>query len=110
MSKSLTERLALRAQKNLPSSRVPNRACFLAYRKEIEDALLAGWSKLSVWNLLCEEGKIAFSYKTFRRYISELTDTEGRATASPTKVPSVSKPSTTTGFTFNAVPNLKELI
>jgi hypothetical protein len=70
---TLTERIAARvlAQSTAPQSQL-NRAVFLGVRNEVQRALDDGWSVLAVYRVLHEDGRVAFSYQAFRRYVSTL--------------------------------------
>lgn len=73
MAATLTERIAARvlAQSSAPKSQL-NRAVFLGVRSDVQRALDDGWSVLAVYRVLHEDGRIAFSYQAFRRYVNTL--------------------------------------
>ncbi|WP_322063360.1 TraK family protein [Paraburkholderia sp. J63] len=73
MAATLTERIAARvlAQSSAPQSQL-NRAVFLGVRNEVQRALDDGWSVLAVYRTLHADGRIAFSYQAFRRYVNTL--------------------------------------
>ncbi|QDQ40840.1 conjugal transfer protein TraK [Legionella geestiana] len=113
MSKTLSERLALCASQQSAFSASRHRVNFLLYREEIESALQKGWSSRAIWQMLTNEGRISFSYKTFCAYVrqsigNQNTDLEEKPVKTPVKTSAQS--SAIPGFTFNATPNLKELI
>lgn len=60
------------AIKKKPSRRAKNRATFLALRVDVKQALDDGWPVKSIWETLNEEGKIDFSYQSFRVYVNRL--------------------------------------
>ena len=72
MGKTLSERVATRATKNKPSRSAQNRGTFLALRYEVRQALDDGWPVKTIWETLQEEGKITFSYQSFRGYANRL--------------------------------------
>jgi len=72
MAKNLSERIAAMAIKKKPSRRAQNRATFLALRVDVKQALDDGWPVKSIWETLHEEGKVDFSYQSFRVYVNRL--------------------------------------
>ena len=72
MAKTLSERIADRVRQEKTSVGAQNRAAFLALRSEIAQALDDGWLMRKVWGQLQEEGKISFSYQTFRLLVKSL--------------------------------------
>ncbi|MDP3331894.1 MAG: TraK family protein [Methylococcaceae bacterium] len=72
MAKNLSERIAAMAIKKKPSRRAKNRATFLALRVDVKQALDDGWPVKSIWETLHEEGKVDFSYQSFRVYVNRL--------------------------------------
>ena len=72
MGKSLSERIAARAANSKPSRRAQNRGAFLALRSEVEQALDDGWPVKTIWETLHQEGKVTFSYQSFRGYANRL--------------------------------------
>ena len=81
MGKSLSERIAARAANNKPSRSAQNRGAFLALRGEVEQALDDGWPVKTIWATLHQEGKVTFSYQSFRGYANRLI--LARAQAAP---------------------------
>ena len=79
MGKSLSERIAARAASNKPSRRAQNRGAFLALRSEVEQALDDGWPVKTIWETLHQEGKVTFSYQSFRGYANRLILSRGQA-------------------------------
>ncbi|KTD03713.1 TraK [Legionella geestiana] len=113
MSKTLSERLALCASQKSGFSASRHRVDFLLYLEEIESALQKGWSSRAIWQMLTNEGRITFSYKTFCAYVRQSFSTqqpESKDKTVITPVKTSAQSSAIPGFTFNAVPNLKELI
>lgn len=112
MHKDLSARIAERVKKQRISSRDQNRAVFLALRPEIAKAMQDGWSVMTIWRTLKDEDKITFSYQAFRLYVNKLV----HPSAPPGSSSNQSGPSGTghpqkaSGFTFNPIPNLEELI
>ncbi|MEB0134563.1 TraK family protein [Actimicrobium sp. CCC2.4] len=66
--KSLSERIADSALKNSYGRNDRNRAAFILVRGDVSKAVDDGYSLLSIWETLCEEGRIPYTYQTFRRY------------------------------------------
>jgi len=110
---SLSERIAERAKKTKKQARGgANRAAFLAQRDEIANAIGDGWPIKDIWQTLCEEGSISFSYDAFINYVRKLiTDKKQSPSGSLPKtlaakqitepaVP-VPKPNQTPGFEFD---------
>ena len=72
MAKSLSQRIADRMSKKPASAGGQNRAAFLALKPDIEDALADRWPVKNIWETLYAEGKIRFSYQSFRKYVNTL--------------------------------------
>jgi hypothetical protein len=66
--KSLSERIADSALKNCDGRNDRNRAAFILIRGDVSKAVDDGYSLLSIWEALHEEGRIPYTYQTFRRY------------------------------------------
>lgn len=66
--KSLSERIADSALKNSVGRNDRNRAAFILIRGEVSNAVENGYSLLSIWETLHDEGRISYTYQTFRRY------------------------------------------
>src|SRR4051794_33767938 len=79
MGKTLSERVATRVAKKKPSRSALNRGAFLALRSEVKQALDDGWPVKTIWETLQEEGKITFSYQSFRGYANRLILSRGKA-------------------------------
>jgi len=79
MKKSLSERIADRAQKEKGSQKAKNLAAFLAVRDDIRRALADGWSGKDVYDTLHAEGKITVSYAAFLGYVRRLLTPESPA-------------------------------
>ena len=114
MTKTLSDRLTQYTKQKKPSHSAYNRALFLALRPEIKQALDDGWPVKSIWEILVQEGKITFSYQAFLGYVNRLL-----LTAKTKNTPSSSAKTSRIisrklvpmpGFTFNPIPNLKDLI
>lgn len=111
--KSLSERIAERA--NGKRSCIPNynRAVVLALRQDIQQARADGWSVLAIYQTLFDEGRVTFSYQAFRRHVSRLltgqpepSGTAGKKPRVVTELPANGRPN----FHFNPVPNKRELL
>ena len=113
MEYSLSERVAKRQSQKKNSGGSKNKFTFIVQKNDIVEALSAGWSMKSIWELLTEENKISFSYKTFRVYVaqfitSEMEQEKQENTKEDKKNKSKAK-GEIPGFTFDPIPNLKEL-
>lgn len=137
--KSLSERIAERAQKNKQPGRAgKNRAAFLAIRDEVRKSLDDGWSVKEVWQTLYDEGAINFRYDAFIGYVRKLIRQPATLTtpvpvvqespavsATPTKAPApkpkptpkpathdpvVTTPSTSGSFSFDSTPRKEDLL
>jgi hypothetical protein len=70
---SLSRRIAARAiAESGNSSGRANRATFLGLRNEVRRAIEDGWSVLSIYHALRDEGAVSFGYQAFRRYVKAL--------------------------------------
>ena len=69
MNKSLSERIADHESKKMVGTK--NKVIFLALRQDIAEALEKGWPLIAIWETLHAEGKITFTYNTFRLYVSK---------------------------------------
>ena len=72
MAKRLSARIAERTGRKTPSRHGKNRAAFLAVRDDVKEAIDDGWPVKEIWETLYEEGKLSFSYETFRTYVNRL--------------------------------------
>ena len=73
MAKNLSERIAERVkQKEKVTKADRNRAAVIAVQGDIAKALEDGWGIKVVWETLHDEGKIQFSYQTFRLYVNQI--------------------------------------
>jgi Family of unknown function (DUF5338) len=102
MTASLSARIAKNELKQNSSMSKRNRAVFFSLESDIKEALADGWSLRCIWRTLHKEGKVSYSYDTFRRYAGQLK--EGGLERS------VNVSDTKKGFIFNPVPNKEELI
>jgi len=123
MAKSYTEELA-EWVKNRAASRPrkdKNVVAFLAVRNDVQVAIEAGYSIKTIWEHMCEVGKISQRYETFRkhvrRYITHAPSTAKITNPEPQntqKVQNLSssksdKPPKGDGFSYNPTPNKEEL-
>jgi aerobic-type carbon monoxide dehydrogenase small subunit (CoxS/CutS family) len=69
MTKSLSDRIALYANKNKSTCKqfLP---AFIALKPDIEQALKDGWTIRQIWNILHQEKKIKCSYQWFRTLVN----------------------------------------
>lgn len=118
MEQSLCDRIAHRESRKEKTCNSKNKVAFIALQKDIEQALASGWSMKVIWETLKEEGKITFSYKTFRVFVSRLIklDEEKNDCVTPeiknTKDGTKKKSAAPgiPGFTFHPTPNPEELL
>ena len=112
-----------------------NLVAFLALKSDVQAAMEAGYSLLTIWEHLHDQAKIAYRYETFlkhvRRHIkspapaaSDLSSshppdpprssTSGRAAASKLQSPEPpappAPPARLAGFTFDAQPKKEDLL
>jgi hypothetical protein len=66
--KSLSERIADNTLKSSAGRNDRNRAAFILVRCDVSKAVDDGYSLLSIWETLRDEGRIRYTYQTFRRY------------------------------------------
>jgi hypothetical protein len=72
---TLSQRIATRIQRKPDASITSrNRSTFFSLRNEIQLAYTDGWSLLSIWKTLHDEGRVSFTYQAFRRYAHQLID------------------------------------
>ncbi|PJE14239.1 TraK family protein [Legionella sp.] len=118
VEKSLSERLAKKELTKEKTKGTKNKVVFLTLRSDINEAITAGWAIKAIWGILSEEGKVNFSYKTFRTYVSRLIFEEGLAqknnvNSSDTnlsKKQTRNKVAAIPTFTFQSKPNPEELL
>jgi hypothetical protein len=129
MGKTLSERVATRATNKKPSRSAWNRGAFLALRSEVKQALDDGWPVKTIWETLQEEGKITFSYQSFRGYANRLILSRGKApepaevvdqenakapkggpTGQAMRARESEKPARIGGFRFESEPNKEDLL
>ena len=69
MTKSLSDRIALYADKNKSTGKqfLP---AFISLKPDIEQALKDGWTIRQIWNILHQEEKIKCSYQWFRTLVN----------------------------------------
>lgn len=107
--KSLSDRIAEKAQKQMPDQKAKNRAAFLVHRDEIRQALDDHWSVKMIWTTLRDEGKVSFSYQAFIGYVKRLI-TNQRPTPSESVQTPAPKRQNHLGFKFEAIPKKEELL
>lgn len=104
---------------------------FLAVKKDVNEAIEAGYSRKTIWEYLTHDGKLTSSYETFRRYVKRfIKETEQQPTLAAKKNDGSSlekgeadsdvverlepkdskKIPGTSGFKFDAKPNREDLI
>lgn len=114
----LTERIAARKLKKKPSQAAINKALFLALKDEIKEAMGDGHNVFCIWETLHEEGKLKFSYETFRKYVNRIIRAHSDNTNQ--QIESVAKNTENTNtaqkesfeipsFKHNPIPNIEEL-
>lgn len=118
MKKSLSDRIAerIRAKAKQASATERNLSLVLALREEILKAIDDGWPIKTIWDQLHEEGKIDFSYQTFRKYVVRLKPKPQKVEAGKTKEPqenettAAEKKQTIKGFEYDPTPKKEDLI
>lgn len=68
LEKTLSERIAERAANIEPGRNARNRAAFILIRADVLKAVDDGFSLFAIWETLREEGRIPYTYQTFRRH------------------------------------------
>lgn len=114
MNSSLSERIAKRQAKKNGANNTKNKVAFLAQKEDIIGALSDGWPMKAIWETLTEEGKISFTYKTFRLYVAQFIRNDKKNEPQENTKEDTKKKSNATneikGFTYNPIPNLEELL
>ncbi|WP_131778420.1 TraK family protein [Legionella bozemanae] len=120
MKKSLTENITTSKQGQQRMNARKNKVEFLALREDISDALENGWSITIIWETLRDEGRFTATYNTFRLYVLKYLNGQKfgysqKANEQQLKRLVVNqdkekKPTAMPAFTFNPIPNLKELL
>lgn len=110
---------------------------FIAIKKDVAEAIKAGYSLKTIWQYLREQGKLRSTYETFRRHVirfiknadkqeilaaknheqeHDAPKTQQKPKASSGKKPKPQRPpekravDQNNGFQYNATPNKEELI
>lgn len=110
-ARSLSARVLDFAEKAAPSS--THRVRIVALGPDILRALADGWSMRMIWKTLHTEGTLTCGYDTFRAHVKKLRQAPvgTRSALSPKSGGPPAAPSApSSGFTFNPIPNLEELI
>lgn len=114
MNSTLSKRIAKRQAKISGTQNSKNKVAFLALKKDITEALSDGWPMKAIWETLTEEHKISFTYKTFRLYVAQFIRNESKNEPQEKTKEDKKKNSNASneikGFTYNPIPNLKELL
>lgn len=111
MNKSLSERIAEKQAQKTQRKTSVGKTQFIAHMNDIKTALDDGWPMKAIWETLYDEGKVSFTYKSFRHYVSQLIRTKQDDTRDDNSKESKSKsPSEIKGFTFNPKPDLEKLL
>jgi len=107
MTKSLSDRIALYADKNKSPAKqfLP---AFIVLKPDIEQALKDGWSIRQIWNILRQEEKIKCSYQWFRTLVNRHIG-EDRKQHSPNDH-GKSAGNGHEGFRFNSATEKEELV
>lgn len=107
MAKTLSERIASRTVRG----RAQHLATFLVLRSDIQQAVQDGWPLKHIWETLHEEGKVAFGYQSFRKYVIKLIAVNDKA-CSPrnSKVPPPPRSSELPGFKWDPVGKKEDLL
>ncbi len=128
MPKSYTEELAewVKKREATRPRQDKNVVAFLAIKEDVQAAITAGYSLLTIWEHLHEKGRIPYRYETFlkhvRRYIKGRPPVVGAgiepmksnepqpAPNKPVVKKQPAKPEAPSGFTFNPIPNKEDLL
>ncbi|TWI62541.1 hypothetical protein IP91_04061 [Pseudoduganella lurida] len=124
MVKNYPEELANWVRKKPTTRRDRNLAAFLAVRSDVLAGLQAGYQAKTVWRNLIDEGRVAFGYGTFLRYVKMLPESATptlvapplgdpktvAAGAEPIRETAQLKPGQQAGFVFNPVPRKEDLL
>ncbi|HAT1927498.1 TPA: TraK family protein [Legionella pneumophila] len=121
MKKSLTEKLTTSKQRQQRTNTRKNKVAFLAMREDISEVLEKGWSITIIWETLRDERSFTATYNTFRLYVLKYLNgqesgySQKNANDQQPKRLAVNqdkekKPTTMPSFSFNSIPNLKELL
>jgi hypothetical protein len=70
--KRLVELLAEREAQRESKKGRSNRVIFFALQAEIKEALDEGWTVVQIYRVLQAEGRVKFSYQSFRLYVNSL--------------------------------------
>lgn len=121
MKKSLTEKIMISKQSKQTTNTRKHKVEFLAMREDISEALEKGWSMIIIWETLRDEGSFTATYNTFRLYILKYLngqklgysskDSVGAGTNRSVENQSSKKRDITIpSFTYNPIPNMKDLL
>lgn len=113
MTNSLSERISKSQTKKSKSGNTKNKVAFLALKEDIIEAMSHGWPMKTIWDTLTEEGKVSFSYKTFRLYIAQFIRQEPKSEPQENTKEDIKKSNAKNeikGFTYEPIPNLEELL
>jgi len=110
MIKNLSQRIAERLRNKKPTKKTKNRADFLVYKTDIEQAISDGWSVKIIWETLLDERKIACSYPAFNNYANKLIIKKRKNENEEIKNTEKISTQKTDGFNFNSTPNKEDLI
>ena len=107
MTKSLSDRIALYADKNKSTGKqfLP---AFIALKPEIEQALKDGWTIRQIWNILHQEEKIKCSYQWFRTLVNRHIGEDRKQHSRIDQGKSVGNGHE--GFRFNSATEKEELV
>lgn len=112
MSKNLSQRIAERLRNKKQTKHAKNRADFLVYKTEIEQAMTDGWSVKIIWETLLDEKKITVSYTAFNNYVNKIIikkKSQSQSVNEDVKKGSITI-TKTDSFNFNSKPNKEDLI
>lgn len=124
MLKSYTEELAEWVKKRGATRprQDKNVVAFLAIKEDVQAAITAGYSLLTIWEHLHEKGRIPYRYETFLKHVRR--HIKGRPPVVEVGIEAVkpnepqplaakkqpAKPEAPAGFIFNPVPNKEDLL
>lgn len=110
MAKDYTERLGEWVKQSELTRRDRNVVAFLAVRNDVIAAVEAGYSVKTIWTHMRQEERITFSYDTFLNYVNRFLHSSQASSLSVNHpVAKTQKNDKIEGFTFNPIPDEKEL-
>jgi len=121
MKKSLVETITTFGQSPQRTTARKNKVEFLALQDDISEALEKGWSIISIWETLRDEGSFTATYNTFRLYVLKYLNGQMAGYSQQASIDQRHKKRVKNGiskkkvdpissFKYNPIPNIEELI